>query len=139
MDHRYLYPSALFLVFMILLGTYVVLYRVTPVAAEPLNTSGIVSSSTQQIPADTGKVPEPASATYTMTEVASHSAGTSCWTAINGGVYDVTSWISVHPGGTEAIMSLCGTDGSVAFNGQHGGQGRPASELKGFKIGEVRN
>lgn len=75
--------------------------------------------------------------TFTMAVVATHDTSSSCWTAINGSVYDVTSWISQHPGGSEAIISLCGIDGSSAFNDQHGGQRRPANELAGFKIGTL--
>src|ERR1700733_8583211 len=48
------------------------------------------------------------SATYTLAEVAEHNSATSCWTAINGGVYDVTTWINQHPGGPEHILALCG-------------------------------
>lgn len=77
-------------------------------------------------------------ASYTMADVATHKDGTSCWTAINGGVYDVTSWINQHPGGPGAILSLCGKDGSSAFNGQHGGQPQPEEELAGFKIGVLK-
>lgn len=74
------------------------------------------------------------STSYTLAEVAGHNSASSCWTAINGKVYDVTSWINQHPGGPDAILSLCGTDGSAVFNTQHGGQHRPASELAGFYI-----
>lgn len=74
---------------------------------------------------------------YTLAQVATHNSAQSCWTAINGGVYDVTAWVSQHPGGAQAILSLCGTDGSSAFNGQHGGERRPAQELAGFKIGTL--
>lgn len=77
------------------------------------------------------------SASYTMAQVSTHSGASSCWTAINGGVYDVTTWVNQHPGGKQAILSLCGKDGSAFFNGQHGGQARPASELAGFKIGAL--
>jgi len=73
--------------------------------------------------------------TYTMAQVAQHKDATSCWAAINGGVYDLTDWINQHPGGPEAILSLCGTDGSAAFNAQHGGQRDPARELAKLKIG----
>lgn len=79
--------------------------------------------------------PKTTAGQYTMADVAGHNSRSSCWTAINGGVYDVTKWITQHPGGQQAILSLCGTDGSDAFNGQHGGQRRPASELAAFKIG----
>jgi cytochrome b involved in lipid metabolism len=72
---------------------------------------------------------------YTLADVKLHNTKASCWTSINGSVYDVTSWISQHPGGSAAIVGLCGIDGSSAFSGQHGGQARPASELASFKIG----
>lgn len=75
---------------------------------------------------------------YTMTDVKTHNTSASCWTAVNGSVYDVTSWIGQHPGGAGAIKGMCGIDGSAAFNGQHGGQARPASELASFKIGILK-
>lgn len=74
---------------------------------------------------------------FTATQVAAHASVASCYSSINGAVYDLTSWISQHPGGSAAIKGLCGKDGSAAFNGQHGGQSRPESELAGFKIGTL--
>ncbi len=73
----------------------------------------------------------------TMTEVKKHNKDTDCYTAINGNVYDLTSWIDQHPGGADAIISLCGIDGSSAFTEQHGGQGKPERELASFKIGPL--
>ncbi len=72
---------------------------------------------------------------YTIADVSKHTVATDCWSAINNKVYDLTQWINKHPGGSKAILSICGKDGSAAFNGQHGGQKRPASELAGFDIG----
>lgn len=90
----------------------------------------------------TTPAPTPAPGTavksYTLAEIALHKDSKSCWTAINGSVYDVTGWISQHPGGSGPILSLCGKDGSPAFDNQHGGQARPASELAGFKIGTLK-
>lgn len=77
------------------------------------------------------------SKTYTLAEVAQHKDATSCWTTINGGVYDLTQWINQHPGGPEAILSICGIDGSSAFNEQHAGQARPEQELASLKIGTL--
>ena len=74
---------------------------------------------------------------YTLAQVAQHNSARSCWTAINGNVYDLTQWIYQHPGGPDAIISICGIDGSAAFNAQHGGQSRPAEELKTFLIGPL--
>ncbi len=80
----------------------------------------------------------PSPSSYTMADVAKHNKSSDCWTVINGGVYNVTSWINEHPGGSEAILGLCGIDGSDAFNGQHGGERRPANELASFKIGTLK-
>jgi cytochrome b involved in lipid metabolism len=79
----------------------------------------------------------PGATTYTIAQVASHNSSTSCWSTVNGGVYDLTSWVSNHPGGEQAILQICGKDGSVAFNGQHGGQVEQATVLSSFKIGII--
>lgn len=73
----------------------------------------------------------------TMAQVAKHNSAASCYTTISGSVYDVTTWINQHPGGKQAILSLCGTDGTAAFTAQHAGQRRPATELASFKIGTL--
>jgi len=74
---------------------------------------------------------------YTMAEVSAHADATSCWTVINGSVYDLTAWITKHPGGKKAILGLCGKDGTQAFMGQHGGQEDPERELASFRIGAL--
>ena len=76
-------------------------------------------------------------ATFTLAQIGTHNNSTSCYTAIAGGVYDLTAWINQHPGGRMAILSLCGKDGTQSFMNQHGGQGRPEQELASFKIGTL--
>ena len=73
-----------------------------------------------------------------MTEVTRANSKAKCWTAIGGKVYDLTDWIAQHPGGERAILSICGKDGTTAFNAQHGGQSRPAQELKSFLVGTLK-
>ncbi len=107
---------------------------VAPGAVGDIPTQTNVQSSTGQTPAET---PVVAKDTYTLAQIAAHSTKADCWTTVNGNVYNVTSWISQHPGGQEAILSLCGKDGSAAFNGQHSGDRRPATELASFKIGTL--
>lgn len=75
--------------------------------------------------------------TYTLADIAAHNSKTSCYTAISGLVYDLTPFISQHPGGVSRIMSLCGIDGTVLYGDQHGGEKRPADELSSLKIGVV--
>ena len=74
---------------------------------------------------------------YTMDDVAAHDSEASCWAAIDGNVYDLTEWIGRHPGGSQRILPLCGTDATAAFSAQHGGQARPASELATFLLGPL--
>ncbi len=98
-----------------------------------LQTSGTRTSATNTTPTpatNTGK-------SITLVEIAQHKDKTSCWTTINGGVYDLTSWISRHPGGEQAILSICGIDGSAAFNAQHGGATKQQQILATFKIGTL--
>ncbi len=97
------------------------------------------SATTPSASASTSTSPSASSSAtgYTMDQVAKHADASSCWTAIDGNVYDLTDWISRHPGGQQAILGLCGTDGSAAFKAQHGGQSRPASELKNFLLGPL--
>lgn len=73
----------------------------------------------------------------TLAQISSHSTRSSCWSAINGAVYDLTSWIPNHPGGEETILGLCGRDGTQSYNGQHGGKTKVFNILTGFKIGTL--
>ncbi len=47
----------------------------------------------------------------------------------HGSVYNLTSFVSQHPGGSAAVKSLWGIDGTSAYMGQHGGAGRPFASL----------
>jgi cytochrome b involved in lipid metabolism len=75
--------------------------------------------------------------TYSASDVARHNSKADCWSIINGGVYDLTSWIPRHPGGERAIEGLCGKDGSAAFNGQHGGGATQQAILAELKVGTL--
>ena len=81
--------------------------------------------------------PTATTAGYTMTQVRANNSARSCWTVIDGFVYDLTRWISSHPGGSGAILFLCGTDGTNAFNAQHANQSRPAIRLDGYRLGPL--
>ncbi|MCX6780407.1 MAG: cytochrome b5-like heme/steroid binding domain-containing protein [Candidatus Magasanikbacteria bacterium] len=104
----------------------------------------LVSTAPQKKPITTTTTPNTnTSATttasgYSLAQVAAHGDSNSCWAVINGNVYDLSAWISPHPGGSDAILSMCGKDGSVAFNNQHSGSGRVARILETFKIGVLK-
>jgi cytochrome b involved in lipid metabolism len=104
-------------------------------------------STTAQAPSYTSTAPNtptPAESavpgtTYTLADVATHPDRTSCWSAINGNVYDLTTWIDRHPGGADRILSICGKDGSSAFSKKHLGEPKPEAMLATFKIGVLKN
>jgi len=81
--------------------------------------------------------PTPTIAGYTMAQVKANNSAKSCWTVVDGFVYNLTSWISSHPGGAGAILFLCGTDGTNAFKAQHENQARPAVRLDSYKLGPL--
>ncbi len=72
---------------------------------------------------------------YTSADVALHKDASSCWSVIDGYVYDLTTWISKHPGGMQAILGLCGVDGSAKFHGKHGDNAQQTNALAAMKIG----
>jgi len=78
-----------------------------------------------------------AAAGYTMEKVKANDSSSRCWSVISGNVYDLTKWISAHPGGSGAITSLCGTDGTAAYLGMHRNQSKPESRLAGFLLGPL--
>lgn len=52
----------------------------------------------------------------TASVVATHKTQNNCWIIVSGKVYNVTSYINFHPGGTTAMVNQCGKDATVAFN-----------------------
>lgn len=84
--------------------------------------------------------PEPEMTTqtgYTMAKVKENNSANSCWSVINGNVYNLTQWINSHPGGPTVIRGLCGVDGTASFNGKHRGQGSPTATLASYLLGPL--
>jgi len=52
-------------------------------------------------------------------EMRKHTTEKSCWIAIDGKVYDFTSFLDEHPAGDEAILKYGGQDGSEIFHAIH--------------------
>ncbi len=114
----------------------------TSTATTTQNTNTSSSKPSQPTPKPTpapapAPAPQPTVKTFTSAQVTMHNNESSCYTIIEGKVYDLTSWISQHPGGERAILSICGKDGTAAYEGQHGGESRPEKILATFYIGEL--
>ena len=99
----------------------------TPTATAPSPTAKATPTPT----------PSTTQAGYTMADVKKANTRAKCWSAIDGNVYDLTAWISAHPGGASAITFLCGIDGSNAFKAQHENQSRPAMNLTKYLLGPL--
>jgi cytochrome b involved in lipid metabolism len=72
-----------------------------------------------------------------MEQVRANNTNSSCWTVIDRNVYDLTQWIYTHPGGSGAIRSLCGVDGTRAFLDQHEGRREPVQQLSKYLLGPL--
>lgn len=108
----------------------------SPVAPTPTgNPTGKPVSIPPRVTPTTPNPPAPN--IFTIANVAAHNSASSCYSVVSGSVYDLTPWISQHPGGAQAILSMCGVDATDAFIAQHGGQRRPEAELVSFKIGTL--
>jgi cytochrome b involved in lipid metabolism len=98
----------------------------------PSSSSNNSSTSTGSTGSSTG------SSTYSFDQVKAANNAQKCWTVINGKVYNLTNWINQHPGGPDKILSICGKDGTSAFETQHSGDRRPQNELQNFYIGDLK-
>ena len=105
-------------------------------AATPTPTPIVVAPSPTAKATPT-PTPSATQAGYTMADVKKANTRAKCWSAIDGNVYDLTAWISAHPGGASAITFLCGIDGSNAFKAQHENQSRPAMNLTKYLLGPL--
>jgi cytochrome b involved in lipid metabolism len=76
----------------------------------------------------------------TNNEVAKHNSVNDCWIIIQGSVYNVTQYLSLHPGGSDRIIPFCGQDATSAYatkggNGTHSSQAD--ADLSKLKLGQL--
>ncbi|XP_013192281.1 cytochrome b5-like [Amyelois transitella] len=71
-----------------------------------------------------------------ITEVKKHKSRKSTWIILHNEVYDVTSFLSEHPGGEDSLLDVAGKDGTLAF--EDVGHSEDARQmLKKYKIGKL--
>lgn len=98
----------------------------------------IAATQGQDLP--TPAAPTPGASTGSgigVAEVQKHNTVKDCWTVVNGNVYNLTSYISSHPGGSAVLAAICGKDGTAAFTGQHAGAPRPNAALSSLLVGPL--
>jgi cytochrome b involved in lipid metabolism len=101
----------------------------SPIASPTASPTQTTSSATP--------TPTPTKVGYTMDEVKTHNSDKSCWSVVDGKVYDLTRWINSHPGGPGVIRAMCGVDGTRAFLNQHEGRREPIQRLAMYLLGPL--
>lgn len=73
-----------------------------------------------------------------MGTVAQHATSADCWVVVNDNVYDLSDYAQQHPGGARAITSVCGKDGSAAFNRERAhGRSDVTQEMRTLYVGAL--
>jgi cytochrome b involved in lipid metabolism len=112
--------------------------KVTPKATASPSVKPAASASPSQ-----SKSASPSASTksgltqLTLEEVQKRNSATSCWSIVYGNVFDLTKWITKHPGGAEKIRAICGKDGTASFERQHTGDGGAANSLSNYFLGKL--
>jgi len=78
--------------------------------------------------------------TIELSELEQHNHGASCWMAIEGKVYNLTTYIPLHPTRPAVILDWCGTEATEGMRTK--GYGRDHSPaawkmLEQYRIGEL--
>ncbi|MFA6018101.1 MAG: cytochrome b5-like heme/steroid binding domain-containing protein [Patescibacteria group bacterium] len=141
MNTKYIFPIILSIVFF---GSGCGKTAQTPLLdsadpnAVPAQITTIPTSSTTEAVSTQKPTAEQApsqTVTYSLIDVAQHSSASNCWQIINHKVYNVTSYISKHPGGP-SIVQGCGKDATTLFD-SIGAHGNIQSLLAGYYIGDL--
>jgi cytochrome b involved in lipid metabolism len=102
------FVTALFMAGFVLVGDRTVLQQIssqTPIAGDISAGVAVVKSNSATPLA------------LTPMEISKHITEQSCWMLMGNKIYDVTSYLSQHPGGRNSILQYCGKDGAAAFTG----------------------
>ena len=107
-------------------------------SSTPTPAASSTPSSTPTPAASKTQTPTASATGYTLDQVKANNTAANCWTIVDDNVYNLTTWINAHPGGSNAILSLCVVDGTSAFKSQHAGRAMPAGQLESLKIGPLK-
>lgn len=136
--------TIILIILIILAGSYLAyaVYQSSQINsdASTINTNASVTESTpiEEVSANPAPNDNTNIKIYTQVQVAEKSSKSSCWTIINGDVYNITSYVPNHPGGEEEIIKICGKDGSNLFaKPMEHKEGGASNTLDKFKVGTL--
>ena len=88
------------------------------------------------LPSEMAEASDKAATYYTLEEIQKHNHSKSTWLILHNKVYDLTTFLEVHPGGEEVLREQAGGDATENF--EDVGHSTDARELsKTYIIGEV--
>lgn len=70
---------------------------------------------------------------YSLFDVEMHSSADDCWIILHGKVYEVTDYISFHPGGS-SILTGCGHDAADLFEDRPNGSGSHSDRARDISL-----
>jgi cytochrome b involved in lipid metabolism len=113
-------------------------YKLLGVVMAGLFLTGCVNNQADEV---SEVVVEPKPTTYSLDEVSQHNQENDCWLVIDKKVYEVTKFVSGHPG-RKAILEGCGKDATQLFETRPMGSKTAHSEvarrlMSKFLIGEI--
>ncbi len=73
---------------------------------------------------------------YTKEEVLEHKTINDCWIIIKNKVYDITNYLTIHPGGKNILLQIAGKDCTEYFNNINHSK-KAIKELEKYYIGDV--
>ncbi|WP_375056049.1 cytochrome b5 domain-containing protein [Zobellella sp. DQSA1] len=89
-----------------------------------------------------GATEPPRAAPISREELARHNSRDSCWKAIDGKVYDITTYIPQHPSPEAVLLAWCGRDASAGWHNKRPGISHSGAALKllaGYLIGDLES
>lgn len=129
-----------------LFWTVVTIVLLANLVMEQKDNSSIVQSLPQENPTNTfssissdntgSSTPETTPAiVLSTTEISKHNIPGNCWIIVSNKIYNVTSYLNSHPGGTSAIIPYCGKDATEIYSPIHSSYARDL--LKNYYLGDI--
>lgn len=84
-----------------------------------------------------GQTPSDITTIYTREQVQAHNSRNDCWVIIDQTIYDLTTFLPKHPGGSKSILAYAGYDATQAFYRVHRTSQNILESLKNLQVGRL--
>lgn len=88
-----------------------------------------VKESSLSVTNSTPSITQPPRPTVSIqSQLSQHNSVNDCWISFNNNLYDVTTYLNLHPGGSGSIAKYCGRSINTAFNTKDKSPPQPHSQ-----------